>query len=128
MLPAQDAVSWRAQRLRNFGVRPLQDGDRAGGGPLRLALQPHAAAPVPEQVAFRLDFPAWLRTLGQRSRKLLVCLMAGHRTLDVARRFGVSPARVAKLRRAFAAGWRRFADGRPPVAERRAPARPAAAV
>jgi hypothetical protein len=108
MLPANDAASWRAQQRLGFGVTPLRADDRAGGGPLRLALQPHAAAPVPEQVAFRLDFPAWLRTLGRRNRRLLLRLMAGERTLDVARRFGVSPARVAQLRRAFAAAWRRF--------------------
>jgi hypothetical protein len=111
MLPAHDAASWRAQRLHAFGVTPLQAGDRAGGGPLRLALQPHAAAPVPEQVAFRLDFPAWLRMLGRRNRKLLLGLRAGHRTVDVARRFGVSPARVAQRRPAFAAAWRRFTAG-----------------
>ena len=34
--------------------------------------------------------------------------MLGERTLDVARRHGLSPGRVSQLRREFLEGWRAF--------------------
>ena len=74
----------------------------------RSALAMNTVSPVPEQVSFRLDFPAWLTTHSDRNRRILLDLMAGERTLDVARKHGTSPARVSQLRRAFRDDWRRF--------------------
>jgi hypothetical protein len=34
--------------------------------------------------------------------------MAGDRTLDVARKHGITPARISQLRRALHADWSRF--------------------
>jgi hypothetical protein len=65
---------------------------------------------VPEQVAFRLDFPAWRRTRCERDRGILDDLMAGERTGDVARRHGLSAGRVSQLRREFRDDWLRFCD------------------
>jgi hypothetical protein len=38
-------------------------------------------------------------------------MMLGERTLEIAERFEVSPARVSQLRREFEAGWRAFCGG-----------------
>ena len=64
--------------------------------------------PVPEQVSFRLDFPAWRSSRCERDRRVIDELMAGERALDVAARHGLTPGRVSQLRREFHDDWTRF--------------------
>jgi len=64
--------------------------------------------PILDQVAFRCDFPAWLKTLRPRDRSIARALAAGSRTTDVARRFGVSIARISQLRRELERSWWAF--------------------
>jgi hypothetical protein len=64
--------------------------------------------PVPEQVSFRCDFPAWLRRRGRRDRRVVREVMQGGRTREVSRQFGLSPSRVSQLRRELYADWARF--------------------
>jgi hypothetical protein len=71
-------------------------------------LRDNTLTAVPEQVCFRLDFPAWLNTLNDRNRRVVEDLMQDQRTLDVARKYGVSPSRVSQLRREFKKRWRQF--------------------
>ena len=73
---------------------------------------------MPDQVCFRLDFPCWLNTLSDRDKRVVADLMAGERTLDVADKHGLSPARVSQLRREFMTGWGRFCGDRDPVRPR----------
>ena len=75
---------------------------------LEEALHDNTRSPVPDQVAFRFDFPAWLNTLSERDKRVVEDLMVGERTLDVARKHGLSPGRVSQLRREFMTGWRHF--------------------
>jgi Mor family transcriptional regulator len=63
---------------------------------------------VDVQVCFRLDFPAWLITLGRRNRSIVEDMALGHRTQDLARSYQLSAARVSQLRREFHENWRRF--------------------
>src|SRR5262249_52462262 len=100
----------RAQYLRDFAVVSLPQTSTLTGTPLEEALQDNTRSPVPDQVAFRHDFPAWLAGLGERDRRVITDLMLGERTLDVAERYGLSPARISQLRREFMQGWRRFCD------------------
>ena len=65
-------------------------------------------SPVPDQVAFRIDFPAWLATLTERDREAALQLVDGERTRDVAREIGVSKGRVSQIRRELQEGWHRF--------------------
>jgi len=65
-------------------------------------------APVPDIVAFRCDFPAWLNTLSRRDRRIAEFLSLGNRTTDVAKRFNVSAGRVSQLRRELAESWKNF--------------------
>ena len=115
----QDALSGLAQRRHGFHVEPLPHStagyDRLGavGGQRRQdaleeLLRDNGQTPVPEQVGFRLDFPAWRRTHARRTRRLLDGMMLGERTGDLARRFSLSPARISQLRRALRDDWRRF--------------------
>ena len=64
--------------------------------------------PVPDQVAFRCDFPAWLERLSRRNRRIAEALAVGHTTSAVARRFRVSPGRISQLRRDLQRSWQEF--------------------
>jgi hypothetical protein len=114
----KDALSGLAQRRHGFHVRslphPAASYDRLGavGGQrkhdaLEELLHGNGQTPVPDQVAFRLDFPAWRRTHARRTRRLLDGMMLGERTGDLARRFSLSPARISQLRRELRNDWRR---------------------
>jgi len=64
--------------------------------------------PVPDQVAFRLDFRAWLRMLKQRDRKLVKYMAMGNSPREAAERFAISTARVSQLRGELQASWTAF--------------------
>ena len=75
---------------------------------LAEALVDNTHSPVPEQAAFRLDFPRWRASLRERERAVLDALASGERPTDVARRFRISNGRVCQLRTEFERGWREF--------------------
>ncbi len=81
------------------------------GDELTEALADNTRSRVPDQAAFRLDFPAWRSLFRRRDRRVLDALMAGGRTSEVAARFNLSPARVSQLRRAFELSWGAFHGG-----------------
>ena len=69
--------------------------------------------PVPDIVAFWVDFADWLRSLRRRDRRIAESLALGNRTSDVAKRFKVSAGRVSQLRRELAESWRAFVGDEP---------------
>ena len=75
------------------------------------ALADNTRSAVPEQAAFRLDFPRWRASLRERDRAVLDALAGGEGTEEAARRFGISPGRVSQLRRDFEQGWAAFEVG-----------------
>jgi hypothetical protein len=105
---AKDVLSPLAQTRHGFVVEKLPDHETLGSNLIMLALQDNRKSPPDEQVAFRLDFPAWLGTLDDRNRRIAEDMMLGERTLDLAHLHRVSPARVSQLRREFRRGWRQF--------------------
>ena len=104
----KDVLSPLAQRRKGFAVSKLPDGSTLNGSTLSEALRDNTRSPVDEQACFRLDFPAWLRSLPRRDRRLVKGMALGHRTLDLARRFRLSAGRVSQLRREFHREWQRF--------------------
>ncbi len=74
----------------------------------RESLIDNTRSPVPDQAAFRIDFPEYLRMLCARDRRLALQLARGERTSDVALRFGISKGRVSQLRRELQEEWLRF--------------------
>ena len=117
----KDVLSALARQRHGFAVEGLPNSVRAAhderygvaGGQRRQdaweeRLRDNTQTPVPEQVAFRLDFPAWLDSLTPRERRLVGEMANNERTLDLSRRFNVSPARISQLRRELHADWRRF--------------------
>jgi hypothetical protein len=113
---SRDALSPVAQVRHGLSVVRLPDRDRALEshplpGELSEALADNTRSAVPEQVAFRVDFPRWRVSLRRRDRRVLDALAGGERTEDAARRFKISPARVSQLRREFEEGWEEFQAG-----------------
>ena len=104
----KDVLSPVAQRRRGFAVAGLPTCNGREGNRYDEALQDNGVSPVPEQVAFRIDFPAWRRTHPGRDRRLIDRLLLGERTLKVSRAFCLSPARVSQKRRQFRDDWRAF--------------------
>ena len=104
----KDVLSPRAQREHNFTVVSLPEGSSLNGNIFDEALIDNTRTPVDEQVAFRLDFPAWRRTRSDRDRRVIDDLMVGERTMDVADKHGLTAARISQLRRDFYQDWTKF--------------------
>jgi hypothetical protein len=113
---ARDAMSQSAQRNRGFADSGLPKIGTRLGILLGEALEDNTVSPVLDQVAFRLDFPAWRRTRTQRDRRIIDCMMTGESTTRLARLFGVSAARISQLRREFHDDWHLFCGELPPQA------------
>ena len=103
----RDVMSTTARARHGVSVEHL-DGIEATGTALSDSLAVDTRTPVPRQVAFRLDFPAWVQTFRGQKRRILLALAAGERTTDVAARFGLSAGRVAQLRSEFLDSWLDF--------------------
>ena len=105
---ARDVMSPTARRRLGFSVEQLPQVSSPGQPAWEEALIDNTQSPVLDQVAFRVDFPDWLDTLGTRDRRITEAMASGHRTLDLARDFDVSPGRVSQLRRDLHRSWHRF--------------------
>lgn len=100
---------FRIERIDRFDVRARR---------WTLMAIPSSAAPIPDQVAFRLDFPQWLSAQSRRNRRLIQALACGATTSEAARRFHVSAARISQLRLQFSRSWRAFQEDQPDVPPR----------
>jgi hypothetical protein len=113
-----DVLSPLTQRKRGFKVESLPTSsviahERLSSTPDRLRhdefeewLRDNTRSPVPDQAAFRVDFPTFLASLGRRDRTLARFLALGHPSHVAATRFGMSAGRVSQLRRAWRERWR----------------------
>jgi hypothetical protein len=79
-------------------------------------LVPDQTCTPAELAASRIDFPAWLRTLSRRDRKVAQFLAVGNRSSDAARKFGVCTGRISQIRKELAESWRRFVGDEPATA------------
>ena len=106
--PANDVLSPVAQQRRGFTVSPLPDGSSLAGNVFDEALADNTVTPIPDQVVFRVDWPAWLRTRTDRDRRIIGVMALSERTHVLARTFGISPGRVSQLRQEYRADWELF--------------------
>lgn len=116
---AKDPLSFRAQRRHRLRVESYDEAAPAGSaGDLDLMLIARRGChSIPGVAAFRIDLAEWLRMLSRRERRIIRCFVRGDRTVEVADRFGVSPARVSQLRRRFERDWLVFqGEWKPAVA------------
>ncbi len=108
MESAKDVMNSRTQKRRDFAITRVPDIGTQSESPWTDALKDNFATPPPDAAAFRIDFPQWLTTLSERDRRMVNRFILGERTNEMARRFGLSKARVSQLRREFLQGWARF--------------------
>jgi Sigma-70, region 4 len=128
---ATDVFSTVAQQRHSFTTESLPISTRTGFDNLYAQprgqqnldaweerLRDNTRTPVDEQVAFKLDFRAWLRTLTPRERRIIKAMLRNERTKDLSKEFQVSEGRISQLRREFLTGWKCFV-GDEPVCGRR---------
>jgi hypothetical protein len=63
---------------------------------------------VLDHVAAKLDVAAWLQTLCRRTRRIAADLAKGCTTSEVARKYGVTAARISQLRQELKDSWSEF--------------------
>ncbi len=112
----RDVLSPLAQQRRHFLVSTLPDFQTLSTNPFAEALTDNTQSPVPDQVAFRCDFPAWLTSLDARNRQVAQDMALGHKTQDLAETYGIGAGRISQLRCQFCTDWQRFTDELPPTA------------
>src|SRR5579864_1985520 len=99
-LNASDVMSKYCQMRRHLAVRRLGlDGSLEGDW--QELMRGGRKTPVPEQAAFRIDFPTWLARFSRRNQEIALALAEGRGTNEVAREFSLSPSRVSQLRREY---------------------------
>lgn len=104
---ARDTLSPLAQRRHGFTVSSLPQKRTHPSSPVEEALQ-GSESPVPDQVAFRIDFPVWLSSLTDLKRHVATDMMTGERTTDLAQKHKLSPARISQLRNELLESWEVF--------------------
>ena len=115
-LNIKDVLSKYCQEHKGVMVERLDKFNEEEDCWKEAVVQDTRSLPVPEVVAFRVDFKDWLKSLTPRDRKVAQYLSLGHRTSDAAHKFKVTPSRIAHLRRELAASWRRFVGDEPGAA------------
>ncbi len=131
-LKTRDVMSELAQQRHGFAVEHLPcsvstSHDALYGKPYgqqhqdewEQRLVDNTVTPVDEQVQFRLDFKAWLKSLTGRERRIIKAMLRNERTKDLAREFELSEGRISQLRREFLIGWKCFVGDEPIGCRRR---------
>ena len=106
-LNVNDITSRHCQKRKRVRVERLDRFDNQSGVWREAVAEDHRTS-VPDQAAFRCDFPAWLKTLSDRERQIAETLSTGEGTSATAKQFGVSPGRISQLRRKLHVAWRDF--------------------
>jgi hypothetical protein len=105
---SSDILSRRFQRSFEFSVMPLPQTENMTGDGIEHALRDNTQTPIPDQVQFRCDFPAWKQHLTVVKRRLIDRLILGHRTKDLAQEFSLSVGRISQLRKEFYTDYQLF--------------------
>ena len=113
-LNSLDILSGNARRARGLTVESLDQWDEPTSTWHQLLIEDRHAGPA-QTAAARLDVRAWLGTLTKRHRRIAKALALGETTNVVARKFGVSPARISQLRNWFRQHWEQFQAGTKPA-------------
>jgi hypothetical protein len=117
----RDVSSPYGRKLKGIHLERLDHFDDTEGCWSEVLVEDKSCTPA-ELAASRIDFPAWLDTLGRRKRKIALKLSEGERTSAVAKRFHTSAGRISQIRRELAESWRRFVGDAGPDTDRPAAA------
>jgi hypothetical protein len=115
-LNVRDVSSPYCRRTKGVVMERLDHYDRDEEVWEEILIPDRTCTPA-ELAASRIDFPAWLRTLRRRDRKIALKLAMGETTTRVSRQHHISAARVSQLRRELHKAWLRFhGEATPPQA------------
>src|SRR5262249_25695385 len=64
-------------------------------------LRDNSITPPPDAAAFKIDFACWLQTRTDRDRGIIGDMLLDERTLDLAKKYGLSAGRISQKRREF---------------------------
>jgi hypothetical protein len=115
-----DVMNLLAQRRHNFKMEPLyltrSGNDNPYSSPDGQARQDsyeeclhhNTVTAIPDQAAFRIDFPRWLRRQRRRERRIIRDMMHGERTKVLASKYRLSCGRISQLRRELYDSWQKF--------------------
>jgi len=106
-LNCKDVSSEYCRRKKSVVLERLDRYDTEEECWLEILVPDNTCTPA-ELAASRIDFPAWLKTLKPRDRKVARFLSLGNRTQDAARKFDVSQGRISQLRKELQESWREF--------------------
>lgn len=106
-LNTKDVLAEAARKRHGFTVESLNRFDKHVGEWIEAVIE-DTRTPVPDQAAFRCDFPEWLTTHSPRNRRIAEALALGRSTSEVARRFKISAGRVSQLRSELHDSWLEF--------------------
>ncbi|MEK6233788.1 MAG: hypothetical protein N2C14_03665 [Planctomycetales bacterium] len=106
----KDVSSEYSQRQKGFAMKRLGWKTEKSGRWVELVAEDRRT-PVPEQAAFRMDFPEWLATLSNRKRLVAEEMAMGEKPQHLSRRFKISLGRVSQLRSELRESWEDFHDG-----------------
>jgi RNA polymerase sigma factor (sigma-70 family) len=102
-----DPMSRYAQRAKGIRVEQFKQHQTESGRWVSAIVEDRRAR-IPDQVAMRIDFPSWMKTLTRRDRAIAKDLALGNSTREVARKYGVSPGRISQMRRELHDSWHDF--------------------
>ena len=118
---SKDVFSPRCQRINGFKIESLPGSTRCHHeafysdphgqdqmDAFEERLRDNTQSPVPDQAAFRIDYPAWLTQLGDRKRRIAEDMALDLATQELAAKHKVSPGRISQLRREYQSDWLRF--------------------
>jgi len=109
----RDVFNRRAQRAGRYKVhrfghnnQQIFDCMSAPDQPVwRLVLLEDRRTPIPDQVAFRVDWSVFLSQQTDRVRQMVGLLAAGYRQIEVAEKLGVTPAAVCQRTKKVERDW-----------------------
>jgi len=106
-LNIRDVMSVHCRRNKGVRIESLHHWDGQELEWQEALIEDKRVTPA-DLAASRIDFPDWLESLEPRDRKIAETLAKGETTLGVAKRFGISAARISQLRRKLMESWRAF--------------------
>jgi hypothetical protein len=103
----RDVSSVCCQRRHQLQVQPLASWDPQQQEWQEILVEDRTVTPA-ELAASRIDYRAFLNTLGCRERRIAQQLARGESAQRVAELFGISAGRISQLRRELKRAWQAF--------------------
>jgi hypothetical protein len=104
---SRDVTSAYARLVEGIIVERLDTFDPEQGEWRAVLIEDRRATPA-DIAAARIDVAAWFRSLDLKSHRIALALAMGDTTSEVARRTGLSSARVSQIRGLLKASWEAF--------------------